>query len=79
MPTDRSESPEPNANAPQEVLADGRYAVWRKIASGAQADTLEAVDRRNGRPVAIKRFIVSQAKSWKTLTWQSVKPACWRR
>jgi hypothetical protein len=65
MPTDRNESLEPNANAPQEILADGRYAVWRKIASGAQADTLEAVDRRNGRPVAIKRFIVSQAKSWK--------------
>ena len=66
MPTDfRSEPDDPNSPSPQEMLANGRYVVWRKIASGAQADTLEAVDRRSGRPVAIKRFSVGHAKSWK--------------
>ena len=59
--------PPPNSNAEglEETLSDGRYVIWRKIASGAQADTLEAVDRRDGRPVAIKRFMVGHAKSWK--------------
>lgn len=66
MPTDPPFVPAgSNSSSPEETLADGRYGVWRKIASGSQADTLEAVDRRDGKAVAIKRFKVSQAKSWK--------------
>ena len=53
------------AESVEAVLADGRYVVWRKIASGSQADTLEAVDRQTGRAVAIKRFSVGHAKAWK--------------
>ncbi len=49
----------------EEELAGGRYLVWRKLGSGAQAETLEAVDRKDGRPVAVKRFHVGHARSWK--------------
>lgn len=46
-------------------LRDGRYVVVGVLGSGAQGKTLDAVDKREGRPVAIKRFDVSGAKSWK--------------
>jgi tRNA A-37 threonylcarbamoyl transferase component Bud32 len=47
------------------TLRDGRYAVVRLLGEGAQAATFEAVDKKEGRPVAIKRFRVRGAKSWK--------------
>ena len=65
MPNEPAVEPPANAEKFEELLALGRYVVWRKIASGSQADTLEAVDRKSGRPVAIKRFSVGHAKSWK--------------
>jgi tRNA A-37 threonylcarbamoyl transferase component Bud32 len=46
-------------------LRDGRYAIVRLLGEGAQAATFEAVDKKEGRPVAIKRFRVRGAKSWK--------------
>jgi hypothetical protein len=46
------------------LLKDGRYAVVRTLGRGAQAATLDAVDRREGRPVAIKRFSIKGAE-WK--------------
>jgi serine/threonine protein kinase len=46
-------------------LRNGRYAVVRLLGEGAQAATFEAVDKKEGRPVAIKRFRVRGAKSWK--------------
>lgn len=46
-------------------LRDGRYAITRMLGEGAQAATLEAVDKRDGRLVAIKRFRVKGASSWK--------------
>lgn len=46
-------------------LRDGRYAVVRRLGEGGQATTFEAVDKRQGKPVAIKRFRVRGAKSWK--------------
>jgi serine/threonine protein kinase len=55
-------------SAPQSVaktLRDGRYAVIRVLGEGAQAATFEAVDKKDGRLVALKRFRVRGAKSWK--------------
>lgn len=48
-----------------ETLRDGRYAVVGVLGSGSQGETLDAVDKREGRLVAIKRFFVRGAKSWK--------------
>jgi hypothetical protein len=49
---------------PTELKA-GRYAVVGVLARGSQAETLHAVDKQLGREVAIKRFLVRGAKSWK--------------
>jgi hypothetical protein len=49
----------------KESLRSGRYALIRVLGEGAQAATLEAVDKRDGRLVAIKRFRVRGARSWK--------------
>lgn len=46
-------------------LRDGRYVLLGTLGSGSQGETLEAVDKREGRPVAIKRFTIRGAKSWK--------------
>jgi serine/threonine protein kinase len=43
----------------------GRYRVVGVLGEGAQAETLEAVDTENGRHVAVKRFVVRGAQSWK--------------
>jgi tRNA A-37 threonylcarbamoyl transferase component Bud32 len=43
----------------------GRYRVVGVLGEGAQAETFEAVDTKNGQPVALKRFLVRGAKSWK--------------
>ena len=47
------------------TLRSGRYAIIGELGSGSQAETLDAVDKLNGRAVAIKRFQVRGAKSWK--------------
>jgi serine/threonine protein kinase len=47
-------------------LRDGRYTVVGTLGDGAQATTLEAEDAAaGGRRVAIKRFSVRGAESWK--------------
>jgi hypothetical protein len=46
-------------------IRDGRYSVTGVLGEGAQAQTLAAVDNRHGRAVAIKRFFVRGARSWK--------------
>ncbi len=48
-----------------EGIGAGRYLVVGSLGSGSQGETLEAVDKREGRPVAIKRFTIRGAKSWK--------------
>ncbi len=48
-----------------ELLRDGRYQVVGKLGEGAQGTTFDALDRKTGRAVAIKRFSVRGAKSWK--------------
>ena len=50
---------------PAETLRDSRYVIVWVLGEGGQATTFEAVDKRAGRLVAIKRFRVRGAKSWK--------------
>ncbi len=50
---------------PGTPLREGRYRILRKIGEGAQAETFAAADVREGREVAIKRFSVKGAASWK--------------
>jgi serine/threonine protein kinase len=46
-------------------LGDGRYVVRGILGEGAQGVTYDAMDTREGRAVAIKRFDVRGARSWK--------------
>lgn len=46
-------------------LCDGRFVPYRRLGGGSQAQTYEGVDRLNGSVVAIKRFDVHGASSWK--------------
>ncbi|HEY3234984.1 MAG TPA: serine/threonine-protein kinase [Polyangiaceae bacterium] len=48
-----------------QTLKDGRYAVTGQLGEGAQGSTLDAVDKLRGRAVAVKRFVVKGAESWK--------------
>jgi tRNA A-37 threonylcarbamoyl transferase component Bud32 len=50
---------------PARTLRSGRYAIVGELGAGSQAETLDAVDKKDGRAVAIKRFQVRGAKSWK--------------
>ena len=50
---------------PGSRLGNGRYAVRGVRGEGAQGTTFDAVDERENRPVAIKRFDVRGARSWK--------------
>jgi serine/threonine protein kinase len=54
-----------SAAPPVRTLRAGRYAVVGELGAGSQAETLDAVDKQHGRAVAIKRFQVRGAKSWK--------------
>jgi serine/threonine protein kinase len=47
------------------TVASGRYELVAVLGEGAQGTTFEAVDRQQGKRVAIKRFSVRGAKSWK--------------
>jgi len=47
------------------ALRNGRYAVSGVLGHGSQGSTFEAVDKLEGRLVAIKRFQVRGARSWK--------------
>jgi tRNA A-37 threonylcarbamoyl transferase component Bud32 len=60
-----SEASESATGPTTETLAQGRYVIVGSLGAGSQAETLEAVDKREGRPVAIKRFTLRGAKSWK--------------
>src|SRR5271155_613062 len=48
-----------------ETLRDGRFVVLGHLGRGSQGETFDGVDRREGRAVAVKRFDVGGAKSWK--------------
>lgn len=47
------------------TLREGRYAIVGELGAGSQAETFDAVDKQAGRAVAIKRFQVRGARSWK--------------
>jgi hypothetical protein len=48
-----------------DALKDGRFVILGSLGEGAQGHTFDGVDRREGRAVAIKRFDVRSAKTWK--------------
>ena len=48
-----------------EALKDGRFVILGSLGEGSQGQTFDGVDRREGRAVAIKRFDVRAAKTWK--------------
>src|SRR5271170_6821920 len=50
---------------PHARLHGGRYVVNRLLGEGSQGATYEATDAETGRAVAIKRFDVRGARSWK--------------
>ncbi len=50
---------------PEARLGGGRYVVKGLLGEGAQGVTYEATDAEGGRTVAIKRFDVRNARSWK--------------
>jgi hypothetical protein len=47
------------------TLRDGRYVIVGALGEGSQGTTWDAVDKREGRAVAIKRFDVRGARAWK--------------
>jgi hypothetical protein len=47
------------------ALRDGRFVVLEALGEGSQGRTYDGVDKLQGKPVAIKRFDVRGAKSWK--------------
>ena len=47
------------------TFRDGRYRIVGVLGEGAQATTFDAVDAKLGQAVAVKRFQVRGAKSWK--------------
>lgn len=49
----------------ERTFRDGRYRVAGVLGEGAQAETLDALDTVTGTHVALKRFLVRGAKSWK--------------
>ena len=50
---------------PTATLRDGRFVITGSLGEGSQGHTYDGVDKREGRPVAIKRFDVRFAKTWK--------------
>jgi tRNA A-37 threonylcarbamoyl transferase component Bud32 len=49
----------------ERTFKSGRYRVTGVLGEGAQAETLEALDTESEKHVALKRFLVRGAKSWK--------------
>ncbi|RYZ02249.1 MAG: serine/threonine protein kinase [Myxococcales bacterium] len=64
-PTPESSAVTGASGAAGESLSAGRYVITGSLGSGSQGETLDAVDKREGRAVAIKRFALRSAKSWK--------------
>lgn len=48
-----------------DTLQNGRFVLLGPLGQGTQGRTFDAVDKREGRPVAVKRFDVRTARTWK--------------
>jgi protein kinase-like protein len=48
-----------------ETLQDGRFVLTGLLGEGSQGRTFDAIDRHDGRRVAVKRFDVRGASRWK--------------
>jgi len=48
-----------------ESLREGRFVPLGPLGEGTQGKTFDGVDKREGKPVAIKRFDVRGARAWK--------------
>ncbi len=55
----------PDPPGPTQTLREGRFVVLAAIGEGSQGRTFDGFDRLEGRAVAIKRFDVRGAHSWK--------------
>jgi len=55
----------PPADGDPETFRNGRYVATGVLGQGAQGETLEAIDKLRGCPVALKRFRIKGARSWK--------------
>jgi Protein kinase domain len=55
---------EPSSTEPK-ALREGRYVLYAALGHGSQGTTWDAVDKREGRAVAVKAFDVRGAKAWK--------------
>jgi serine/threonine protein kinase len=53
------------ADDERKTLKDGRYVLLAPLGLGSQGTTWDAVDKREGRSVAVKAFDVRGAKAWK--------------
>ena len=62
-PDDRDARPDDHRAG--DTLRDGRYAIAGKLGEGGQGTTFDAIDKREGRRVTLKRFRVRGASSWK--------------
>ena len=58
-------APQHDEHRPGDTVRDGRFAITGKLGEGGQGTTFDAVDKRDGRRVTIKRFRVRGASSWK--------------
>ncbi len=51
----------------QALLLTGRYELLKRLGKGSQGETWEALDHNGGARVAVKRFSVLGAESWKAI------------
>ena len=66
---------EPNAAA---TFRGGRYVVQRTLGEGSQGETFQALDTTRGQLVALKRFRVRGARSWKDVELAEREAAVWQ-
>ena len=72
-------APPPAPPAPPDAhttLHGGRYVLLGPLGTGSQGTTWDAVDRREGRAVAVKRFDVRGATAWKGVRSARETKAC---
>jgi len=66
------------SDEPLPTLANARYAIAKSSAKADRQATFEAVDKRQGALVVLKRFRVRGATSWKEVELASARPGARR-